>query len=54
MIREMRVRGVVAYLTKPLDLTELGQLLDGFTDWRRPAGPGDLASGVTTGTGEPR
>jgi hypothetical protein len=24
----MRAAGVIAYLTKPLDLTELGQLLD--------------------------
>jgi len=54
VIREMRVRGVVAYLTKPLDLAELGQLLDGFTDWRRPARPGDPAGDVTTATGEPR
>jgi signal transduction histidine kinase/ActR/RegA family two-component response regulator len=28
VIRHMRDRGVIAYLTKPLDLTELGQLLD--------------------------
>ena len=28
IIRHMRTRGVIAYLTKPLDLTELGQLLD--------------------------
>jgi signal transduction histidine kinase/CheY-like chemotaxis protein len=27
-IRHMRTRGVIAYLTKPLDLTELGRLLD--------------------------
>jgi CheY-like chemotaxis protein len=31
IIRHMRTRGVIAYLTKPLDLTELGQLLDSFT-----------------------
>ena len=30
IIRQMRARGVIAYLTKPLDLTELGQLLDSF------------------------
>jgi CheY-like chemotaxis protein len=30
IIRHMRTRGVIAYLTKPLDLTELGQLLDSF------------------------
>jgi len=28
VIRHMRSSGVIAYLTKPLDLTELGQLLD--------------------------
>jgi signal transduction histidine kinase/ActR/RegA family two-component response regulator len=31
IIRHMRASGVIAYLTKPLDLTELGQLLDSFT-----------------------
>jgi signal transduction histidine kinase/ActR/RegA family two-component response regulator len=31
VIRYMRASGVIAYLTKPLDLTELGQLLDSFT-----------------------
>jgi signal transduction histidine kinase/CheY-like chemotaxis protein len=31
IIRYMRASGVVAYLTKPLDLAELGQLLDFFT-----------------------
>ncbi len=30
VIREMRASGVIAYLTKPLNLTELGQLLDSF------------------------
>jgi CheY-like chemotaxis protein len=30
VIRDMRGRGVIAYLTKPLDLTELGQLIDSF------------------------
>ena len=30
IIRQMRTRGVIAYLTKPLDLAELGQLLDSF------------------------
>jgi CheY-like chemotaxis protein len=28
VIRRMRSSGVIAYLTKPLDLAELGQLLD--------------------------
>ncbi len=28
IIRQMRSNGIIAYLTKPLDLTELGQLLD--------------------------
>jgi signal transduction histidine kinase/ActR/RegA family two-component response regulator len=31
VIRHMRASGVIAYLTKPLDLTELGELLDSFT-----------------------
>ena len=30
IIRQMRASGVIAYLTKPLDLSELGQLLDSF------------------------
>jgi signal transduction histidine kinase/ActR/RegA family two-component response regulator len=30
VIRNMRASGVIAYLTKPLDLTELGQLIDSF------------------------
>jgi signal transduction histidine kinase/ActR/RegA family two-component response regulator len=30
VVRDMRARGVIAYLTKPLDLTELGQLIDSF------------------------
>jgi CheY-like chemotaxis protein len=30
VIRDMRTRGVIAYLIKPLDLTELGQLPDSF------------------------
>ena len=31
VIRHMRASGVIAYLTKPLDLTELGHLLDTLT-----------------------
>jgi AmiR/NasT family two-component response regulator len=31
IIRYMRASGVIAYLTKPLDLAELGRLLDFFT-----------------------
>jgi signal transduction histidine kinase/ActR/RegA family two-component response regulator len=31
IIRYMRANGVIAYLTKPLDLAELGRLLDFFT-----------------------
>ena len=34
VIHGMRARGVIAYLTKPLDLAELGQLLDAFTAGR--------------------
>ena len=30
VIRHMRASGVIAYLTKPLDLAELGQLIDSF------------------------
>ena len=30
VIRDMRTRDVIAYPTKPLDLTELGQPLDSF------------------------
>jgi signal transduction histidine kinase/ActR/RegA family two-component response regulator len=30
VIHQMRAMGVIAYLTKPLDLTELGQLVDSF------------------------
>jgi signal transduction histidine kinase/ActR/RegA family two-component response regulator len=31
VIRQMRSSGIIAYLTKPLDLSELGQLLDSLT-----------------------
>jgi signal transduction histidine kinase/ActR/RegA family two-component response regulator len=34
VIRHMRANGVIAYLTKPLDLTRLGQLLDAFAAGR--------------------
>jgi signal transduction histidine kinase/CheY-like chemotaxis protein len=40
IIRHMRTTGIVAYLTKPLDLTELGRLLDSVAaGYRRQAGP---------------
>jgi CheY-like chemotaxis protein len=40
IIRHMRASGVIAYLTKPLDLTELGQLIDSFTaEHEHEAGP---------------
>jgi len=40
IIRHMRASGVIAYLTKPLDLAELGQLLDSFVAGRdHEAGP---------------
>ena len=32
IIRDMRIRGVIAYPAEPLDLTELGQLPDFFAD----------------------
>jgi response regulator of citrate/malate metabolism len=36
----MRASGVIAYLTKPLDLTELGQLIDSFAaQHEQKAGP---------------
>ena len=48
VIRHMRASGVIAYLTKPLDLTELGQLIDSFAaELEREAGP---ASRTATGT----
>jgi signal transduction histidine kinase/ActR/RegA family two-component response regulator len=34
VIRRMRARGVTAYLTKPLDLAELGRLVDSFVERR--------------------
>ena len=41
IIRQMRAQGVIAYLTKPLDLTELGELLDSFVEGRdHEADPG--------------
>ena len=40
IIRHMRASGVIAYLTKPLDLAELGQLIDSFAAQREhEAGP---------------
>ena len=40
IIRHMRASGVIAYLTKPLDLTELGQLIDSFAaELEHEAGP---------------
>jgi signal transduction histidine kinase/CheY-like chemotaxis protein len=46
VIRNMRAAGVIAYLTKPLDLTELGQLLDSAAaEYDRRAG---LAPGTTS------
>src|SRR3984957_3764692 len=43
IIRNMRARGVIAYLTKPLDLTELGGLLDSVAaEHDRRPGPASL------------
>ena len=40
VIRHMRASGVIAYLTKPLDLAELGQLIDSFAaQHQHQAGP---------------
>ena len=35
VIHDMRSRGVIAYLTKPLDLAELGRLIDSFVAGRQ-------------------
>jgi signal transduction histidine kinase/CheY-like chemotaxis protein len=44
VIRRMRASGVIAYLTKPLDLAELGRLLDSVaTEHDRRAGPARTA-----------
>ncbi len=45
IIHNMRARGVIAYLTKPLDLTELGRLLDSVAAGPdRRADPASLTS----------
>jgi signal transduction histidine kinase/CheY-like chemotaxis protein len=45
IIRNLRTRGVIAYLTKPLDLTELGRLLDSVAaGHHRRAGPASLTA----------
>jgi signal transduction histidine kinase/ActR/RegA family two-component response regulator len=47
IIRNLRTRGIIAYLTKPLDLTELGRLLDSFTAGHdRRAGPASLTAPI--------
>ena len=47
IIRNLRARGIIAYLTKPLDLTELGRLLDSVAAGqdRRP-GPASLTAPI--------
>ena len=49
VIRRMRDNGVISYLTKPLNLTELGHLLDTHlaagTGGRKPAARGEQAAG---------
>jgi signal transduction histidine kinase/ActR/RegA family two-component response regulator len=45
VIRHMRASGVIAYLTKPLDLAELGRLLDAFAAARHHLA--DPASGTS-------
>jgi hypothetical protein len=43
----MRASGVIAYLTKPLDLTELGRLLDSVAAGHdRQAGPASLTAPI--------
>jgi signal transduction histidine kinase/CheY-like chemotaxis protein len=45
IIHSLRARGVIAYLTKPLDLTELGQLVDSVAAGHdRRAGPAALTA----------
>jgi signal transduction histidine kinase/ActR/RegA family two-component response regulator len=45
IIRNLRGRGVIAYLTKPLDLTELGELLDSVAAGHdRQPGPASLTA----------
>jgi signal transduction histidine kinase/CheY-like chemotaxis protein len=47
IIRQLRARGVIAYLTKPLDLTELGRLLDSVAAGPdRQAGPASLTAPI--------
>jgi signal transduction histidine kinase/CheY-like chemotaxis protein len=47
IIRNLRARGVIAYLTKPLDLTELGRLLDSVAAGHdRDAGPAALTAPI--------
>jgi len=47
IIHQLRARGVIAYLTKPLDLAELGQLLDSVAAGHdRQAGPASLTAPI--------
>jgi signal transduction histidine kinase/CheY-like chemotaxis protein len=47
IIHNLRARGVIAYLTKPLDLAELGQLLDSVAARHdRQAGPASLTAPI--------
>ncbi len=47
IIHNLRARGVIAYLTKPLDLTELGRLVDSVAaEHDRPAGPAALTAPI--------
>ena len=52
VIRHMRSSGVIAYLTKPLDLAELGQLIDSFDRPARPRGRPGLPDGAGTMNGD--
>ena len=46
--RNLRTRGIIAYLTKPLDLTELGRLLDSFAAGHdRRGGPAALTAPIS-------
>jgi CheY-like chemotaxis protein len=47
IIRNLRTSGIIAYLTKPLDLTELGRLLDSVAAGHdRRAGPASLTAPI--------
>jgi signal transduction histidine kinase/ActR/RegA family two-component response regulator len=48
-VRRLLCKGAVAYLTKPLDLAELGDLLDARASGRSPFGPRERPAGQRDG-----